>query len=101
VARGKAHQKAGATGVGDAGNAATDQAAGAAAPPAKPAKQRRPRSKVASAGKAMAKAEALSAAGAQAMAELAVLQRSVGQLVQGLTACWTRRRRMRSCCAPS
>lgn len=37
-------------------------------------------------GKAMAKAEALSAAGTQAIVELAVLQRSVGQLVQGLGA---------------
>ncbi len=34
----------------------------------------------------MAKAEALSAAGAEAMAELARLQRSVDQLVQGLGA---------------
>ncbi len=86
MARGRADQDAGATGVGDTGDAAADQAAGAAAPPTKPTKPRRPRSKVASAGKAVAKAEALSAAGAQAMAELAVLQRSVGQLVQGLGA---------------
>ena len=34
----------------------------------------------------MAKAETLGAAGANAMAELATLQRSVDQLVQGLTA---------------
>jgi len=85
VAGGKADQDAGAAGVGEVGDSAAGRVAGEAAA-APPAEKRRPRSKVASAGKALAKAEALSAAGAQAMAELAVLQRSVGQLVQGLTA---------------
>ena len=46
-------------------------------------KKRQPRRKAA---KAMAKAEALSTAGADALAELSTLQRLVGQLVQGLTA---------------
>lgn len=65
----------------------TDGTTGAAAEGDAPAaKPRQPRRKGASAGKAMAKAEALSVAGAAALVELAGLQRQVGQLVQGLTA---------------
>ena len=78
-------QEAGVAGAGAAiaTDAGMGKATGNATPPAK---KRRPRSKLASAGRAMAKAETLGAAGANAMAELATLQRSVDQLVQGLTA---------------
>lgn len=78
-------QEAGAAGAGAAiaTDAGMGEATGNATPPAK---KRRPRSKMASAGRAMAKAETLGAAGANAMAELATLQGSVDQLVQGLTA---------------
>lgn len=84
MARSGAGQDAGAAGAGKAAaDAGTGEATGTAAPPAK---KRRPRSRLAGAGKAIAKAEALSAAGTEAMAELARLQRSMDQLVQGLGA---------------
>lgn len=84
VETGEGARAAGAGGAAAAGaEAGAGEAAGSAPPPAR---KRRPRSKLASAGKAVAKAEALSAAGAEAMAELAKLQRSMGQLVQGLSA---------------
>ena len=51
-----------------------------------PAKPRRSRPKTARAAKAIAKAEALSAAGAEALTELDRLRRSVDQLVHGLQA---------------
>lgn len=85
MARSDAGQDAGAAGAGDAAaaDAGSGEAVGNAAPPAK---KRRPRSRLAGAGRAIAKAEALSAAGTEAMVELARLQRSVDQLVQGLGA---------------
>lgn len=85
MARGEAGETAGAAGAGDAAaaDAGTGEAAGDAAPPAK---RRRPRSKLTGAGRAIAKAEALGAAGAEALAELARLQRSVDHLAQGLGA---------------
>ena len=82
---GEGGQDTGATGAAD--QAAADAGTGKPTDPVAPsAKKRRPRSKLARAGKAIAKAEALGAAGAEALAELARLQRSVDQLVQGLTA---------------
>jgi hypothetical protein len=51
-----------------------------------PAKPRRPHLKRARAAKAIATTEALSAGGAEAMAELNKVQRSIDQLAQGLQA---------------
>ena len=82
MARSEAGERPGA-GDAPAADAGTGGATGAAA---LPAKKRRPRSKLAGAGKAIASAEALGAAGAEALAELARLQRSVDHLVQGLGA---------------
>lgn len=85
MARGGAGEKAGAAGAGEAAatDAGTGEAAGGTVPPAK---KRRLRSKLAGAGKAIARAETLGAAGAEALPELARLQRSVDYLVQGLGA---------------